>query len=450
VLDGRYRIERRIGEGRVGVVYAAHHVALDKPVAVKILRREMSGDGAAVRRFSQEAKAASRVGHPAIADVTDFGEFSEQVYLVMEYLEGQTLEQLLRDKGRLPVGRALRIGRQIARGLHAAHVKGILHRDLKPANVFLQEVYGGPERVKVLDFGLAKISLQPRTTMMGAFLGTPEYIAPELCKGEESDGRVDVYALGVMLYEMLCGQVPFRGPSPTQTMMMHISQPVAAMETAHGLHVPTELEAVVMQALQKNPADRFATMAALDAALGAVAARLDPPVTVRAPEAPPAKAAVLAAPLPAVAKTGRPPAHEPIIAKARVGRPAFSLPAWPTAIALLVASLSGATLGAWLAGAHAPAPMLEAVRQAGGPADPVPLPSASSATMLPPPPAVRDPAADDRTVAPLSRRRGEGRLRPSRRGKRPETGQPAAPVEPPAEASPPAPGLLPFPRPEPR
>ena len=168
VRDGRYRVDQRIGEGRVGVVYAGCHVALDKNVAIKVLRREMSSDSGAIRRFSHEAKAASRIGHPAIADVTDFGEHQEQIYFVMEYLEGRTLEQVLRDDGRPPLAQVVQVCRQVARGVHAAHAKGIVHRDLKPANIFLQDQNGALERVKILDFGLAKVSLQPRNTMLGA------------------------------------------------------------------------------------------------------------------------------------------------------------------------------------------------------------------------------------------------------------------------------------------
>jgi len=444
VLDGRYRIDRRIGEGRVGVVYAGHHVNLDKPVALKVLRREMSNDSGAIRRFSQEAKAASRVGHPAIADVTDFGEHQEQIYFVMEYLEGRTLEQVLRDDGRLPPAQVVRICRQVARGVHAAHAKGIVHRDLKPANIFLQEQNGAPERVKILDFGLAKVSLQPRNTMLGAFMGSPEYVAPELAGGGETDGRADVYSLGVILYEMLSGRVPFRGPTATRTLQMQIQDPIPPLEPDLG--VPERLQAIIWQAMQKSPSDRFASMAALDGALAAAEARLAPPAAMREPEAPPLGATVLAAPLPEPeAEPARP------ATRARRAGPSVGI----VALGLMAASLLGASFGVWLARSHDPAGTASAaplVRVPLPPEPPPPKPGWERAEVgktPATPAAAKAEAAPTERAEPERRRATASRSRSSRRSRRSQPELPQ-PTEATSEARPTAPGLMPFPDPQPR
>ena len=228
-VDGRYKIESKLGEGGMGVVYAARHVIIDKRVAMKVLKREAQHDETAAQRFITEARATSRIGHANIVDITDFGQMLDgSAYFVMEFLEGRTLGQLIADAP-VPPGRAIRIAAQMARGLQAAHKVGIIHRDLKPDNVFLLERDGLHDVVKIVDFGIAKVQSQlgpQRLTAAGMVLGTPEYMSPEQATGKETDHRVDEYALGCILYEMLTGEVPFRGTNSAATLTKHVFEPV--------------------------------------------------------------------------------------------------------------------------------------------------------------------------------------------------------------------------------
>ena len=218
VLGERYKIENYVSSGGMGVVYKARHIVLDKPIAIKLLREAQDTD--AQQRFLLEAKSACHIGHEHIVDITDFGVLEDgRPYLVMEFLVGKSLETVIRE-GPLPPRRVCRIGEQIARGLQAVHEKGILHRDLKPGNVFLLDRQKR-DFVKILDFGIAKVmagtrdslsetEVKPlvnmRQTTQGTVLGTPEYLSPEQAAGEPIDARVDQYALGCILYEMLTGR----------------------------------------------------------------------------------------------------------------------------------------------------------------------------------------------------------------------------------------------------
>ncbi|MEO7731744.1 MAG: serine/threonine-protein kinase, partial [Kofleriaceae bacterium] len=275
-LDGRYFVEKKIGEGGMGVVFSARHAVIERPLAIKVLKREAMRDTATIRRFVQEAKAASRIGHPNIVDVTDFGTTPDgMTYSVMEFVPGQTLGAALRAGAPFAPARAMRITAQIARALAAAHDKGIVHRDLKPENVFLLDRDGRPDFVKIVDFGIAKVTPpagktnEPRLTRAGSVFGTPEYMAPEQAAGRsDTDGRVDIYALGVILYEMLTGRVPHRGESTVRTLAMQMLDPIDPPRKARpDLDISTELEAVVMRALAKKREQRFQTMADLVAAL---------------------------------------------------------------------------------------------------------------------------------------------------------------------------------------
>jgi tRNA A-37 threonylcarbamoyl transferase component Bud32 len=276
-LDDRYYIEKKIGEGGMGVVYAAHHVVIERPLAIKVLKREVMRDPATSRRFVQEAKAASRIGHANIVDVTDFGTTPDgMTYSVMEYVNGQTLGAALREGAPFSMARAARIAAQLARALGAAHDKGIVHRDLKPENVFLIERDGRPDFVKIVDFGIAKVTPvdgqapgEPRLTRAGSVFGTPEYMAPEQAAGKtDTDGRVDIYALGVILYQMTTGRVPHKSDSMVRTLAMQMLDPAEPPSRVRpDLGITPDFEALIMKALAKKREHRFQTMGELLAAL---------------------------------------------------------------------------------------------------------------------------------------------------------------------------------------
>jgi serine/threonine protein kinase len=284
-LDGRYYVQRKIGEGGMGVVFAVKHTVIERPLAIKVLKREVMRDAAVIQRFIQEAKAASRIGHPNIVDVTDFGKTPDgMTYSVMELVDGTTLSRVNKSAAPLPPERAVRIASQIARALAAAHGKGIVHRDLKPENVFLIDRDGRPDFVKIVDFGIAKVQplegskdpAAPRLTRAGSVFGTPEYMAPEQASGRgDTDHRVDIYALGVILYEMLVGKVPHKGESMIRTIAMQMLDPITPPSQVNpDLEIPAALEAIVMKALAKKRDDRYASMTEMLAALEDVLPKL--------------------------------------------------------------------------------------------------------------------------------------------------------------------------------
>ena len=270
-LDGRYYIERKIGEGGMGVVFAARHAVIEKPLAVKVLKREVARDPATIKRFVQEAKAATRIGHPCIVDVTDFGTTPDgMTYSVMEFVDGTTLSQAIKRNAPMALSRLVPIIAQIGRALGAAHDKGIVHRDLKPENVFLVNRDGRRDFVKIVDFGIAKVTPVdggpadgPRLTRAGAVFGTPEYMAPEQAAGRsDTDARVDVYALATILYEMLTGKVPHKSDSMVRTLAMQMLDPVVPPSKVRpDVTIAAELERVVMTGLAKKREDRYPNMA---------------------------------------------------------------------------------------------------------------------------------------------------------------------------------------------
>src|SRR4051812_9458467 len=216
-----------LGQGGMGYVYAGRHAIIDKRVAIKVLRAEHAqADSSAAQRFLVEAKAASKIGHLNIVDITDFGVLPDgKTYFVMEYLDGPTLGRVMHTGGPLQAVRAIPITVQIARGLAAAHDKGIVHRDLKPENIFILEkvAEGQKDFVKIVDFGIAKdITHKKKLTQAGMVLGTPEYMSPEQATGQATDHRVDMYALGCILYEVLVCEVPFKADTPTKTLTEHV------------------------------------------------------------------------------------------------------------------------------------------------------------------------------------------------------------------------------------
>lgn len=266
VIDGRYQVCGVLGEGGMGTVYDVKHVLLERPFAMKVLRADLSTETELAMRFTREARAAAAVSHPNVVHITDFGALpSGQPYFVMERLSGTSLSGLLRS-GRLPPERAVSISRQVALALGAAHEVGIVHRDLKPDNVFICDG-GSEEIVKVLDFGLAKVAGQSRLTKAGMVFGTPHYMSPEQAAGGAIDHRSDMYSLGVLMYEMLTGRVPFEADTFMGVMTKHMYvEPVPPHELL-GSDELGVLEDIILHCLDKKSDRRFTSMAEIVAAL---------------------------------------------------------------------------------------------------------------------------------------------------------------------------------------
>ncbi len=263
VIDGRYRIESVLGEGGMGLVYRATHVALGKPLAIKVLRPDVSRDTRMIARFRQEAQSASNIGNEHIIDITDFGSLPDgSTYFAMEFLEGRDLTSLIESGGRLAPQRAVHIAKQICMALGAAHERGIVHRDLKPDNIFLVSRGRDPDFVKVLDFGIAKVGGQSsKLTQAGQVFGTPHYMSPEQCQGKGVDHRTDIYALGVILYEMLTGVVPFDADNLMGILTQHLyEEPVPPSQMEPPVELDPALERIVLRCLAKDLDQRYASM----------------------------------------------------------------------------------------------------------------------------------------------------------------------------------------------
>jgi tetratricopeptide (TPR) repeat protein len=263
VVCERYRVEKLLGTGGMGAVYRAVHVHMRKPVALKILHQQMTYLPEAVARFEREAIAAGRIEHPNVAAAMDFGRLDDNsFYLVLEFVEGTGLRQLLREAGPLPAKRAVNIARQIAEALVAAHAHDIVHRDLKPENIMLQVEGPHEDFIKVLDFGLAKVSADDtpssdgtQLTKLGSVFGTPTYMSPEQAAGRAVDTRTDLYSLGVLLYEMLAGNPPFQADAMVMLLSKHINEPPPPLPG----HVDPRLSQLVMRLLAKSPDQRPAS-----------------------------------------------------------------------------------------------------------------------------------------------------------------------------------------------
>ena len=265
VIDNRYRVIERLGQGGMGSVYLAEHVGIGKRVAIKVLRPHLRSQPELVRRFRREAQVVSRLTDAHTIMVFDFGVWDGLIYFVMEYLRGEDLGKLLDRETRLPPARALAIAHQICSSLSEAHAAGLVHRDLKPENVFLLRTSGGDEWVKVLDFGLAKtVRETPENvdsrgeptfqTAHGALLGTPYFMAPEQVTGEPVDGRTDLYALGALIYRMVSGSYPHTGRTPLQVLESHLSGLLRPLnESAPDVRLPEGCEALIRKLLSRDP-----------------------------------------------------------------------------------------------------------------------------------------------------------------------------------------------------
>jgi serine/threonine protein kinase len=269
---GNYKITAKLGEGGMGVVYLAEHPVIGKKVAMKAIHPELSKNSDVVSRFVTEAKAVNQIGHEHIVDIADFGNTHEgEFYFVMEYLQGESLSDRLRRETRIMEGRALSISAQIADALNASHAQGIIHRDLKPENIFLCNRGQNRDFVKVLDFGLAKLTQGDtkvtHKTRTGSVMGTPYYMSPEQCEGKiEIDHRADIYSLGVLIFEMLTGKVPFGGEGYGEIIVKHVTMPPPSVRSVVP-ELPEYLDLILYRVLAKDRDQRFQTMAELRDAL---------------------------------------------------------------------------------------------------------------------------------------------------------------------------------------
>jgi serine/threonine-protein kinase len=273
VIDDRYEVSEVLGEGGMGTVYRVRHRILERAFALKVLRADLSRDSDLGVRFTREAKAAASISHPNVVQITDFGSLpSGQPYFVMELLVGDSISTVIGKGGPLPAARAVRMLLQIVDALSAAHIAGIVHRDLKPDNIFVCNTPSGDEVVKVLDFGLAKVAGQSRLTKAGLVFGTPHYMSPEQASGGAIDERTDLYALGVVMYEMFTGRVPFEADTYMGVLTKHLY--VEPTPPSVLLGEPAELgalEQVILRCLEKKPEKRYESMVALAAELRRVA-----------------------------------------------------------------------------------------------------------------------------------------------------------------------------------
>jgi eukaryotic-like serine/threonine-protein kinase len=295
VLADRYELEELVGSGGMSSVYRARDRTLDRTVALKVLALQYTDDADHIERFSREARTVASLSHPNIVTLIDRGEHEGRRFIVFEYVEGDNLKRRIQKAGPAPVDEALRLVIQVARGLSYAHAQGLVHRDVKPQNVLLN----GHGQAKVTDFGIARATDVQGVTQTGTVLGSSEYISPEQAQGREVDERTDVYSLGVVLYELLTGSVPFTGENFVAVAMRHINEPAPSVLERRP-DVPLRVADAVDRALAKEPADRFPTMSAFGSELAACLDDLRSADSAQtAVLAPPDRFAPVAAPPPA-------------------------------------------------------------------------------------------------------------------------------------------------------
>ena len=277
ILDGKYKVIEKLGEGGMGSVYSAEHLLMNRKVALKVLHPAMLSNEDSLKRFLHEARVASKLSHQNAVTMYDFGVDQSVPYIAMEFLDGKTLKQIIADEGALPISRVLPIFEQVCSVLADAHNLGIVHRDMKPDNIMLKPRPDGRETVTVLDFGIAKMLGQDDdknavVTRTGSFFGTPQYMSPEAATNQP-DVRSDIYSLGIILYEALSGDVPFKAPSIMQLLILHMNEkPLPLRRFKPQMNISPELDAVVLKALEKDPARRYQTAVELLEDLRAAAA----------------------------------------------------------------------------------------------------------------------------------------------------------------------------------
>ncbi len=284
-LPGGYLILELVGVGGMGRVYRAEQTNLGRTVAVKIVHPHLVGEESTAARFITEARAASRLNHPNSVGIIDFGKSPDgQLYMVMEFLRGRNLARVTYEDGPLSFARIVDVLRQTLAALDEAHSENIIHRDLKPENIILEPVRSGGDFVKVVDFGLAKMreeTYTPGITSPGIVCGTPEYMSPEQARGDTLDPRSDLYSVGVILFQLLTGRLPFHGESPTQVVLAHLTEvPPDPRAVAADRNIPAPLAAITLRALAKDPAMRFQDANAFASALTSVLPGIDDPSTL--------------------------------------------------------------------------------------------------------------------------------------------------------------------------
>ncbi len=264
VLSDRYEITSEVGRGIFGIVFKGWHKQLEKPVAVKVLYQEVEAENTGFQRFKREAEAAAALHHPNIVKIYDYGEKDGRPYIVMDYIEGKNLKEVLKDNIRLPSERAVPIFLQICDALSHLHNAGFLHRDIKPDNVILQDNPHHKDFVTLIDFGIAKQLNEPshkKLTMDGTVVGTPAFMSPEQILGHKLDARSDIYAFGVFMYTVITGVLPIRGKDSVDTMKKHVTdQPLEFSRACPGVRIPLSLQIVLRKSLNKNPIERHQNM----------------------------------------------------------------------------------------------------------------------------------------------------------------------------------------------
>jgi eukaryotic-like serine/threonine-protein kinase len=394
---GEYVLEGTLGRGGMGTVYAARHPVIGKRVAIKVLASHMSGDPALVRRFVDEARAVNKIGHPNIIDIFAFGQLGDgRHYFVMEYLEGETLGARL-STGPMTVDEARRLLGQVASALEAAHREKIIHRDLKPENIWIARPKHGEPFIKILDFGIAKLlelTEGRNVTETGVVFGTPHFMAPEQCMGQNIDARTDIYALGVILYRVFGGKLPFEGKTFAEVVAQHLAvvppTPRSRRPLARGL------EGLIMGCLEKDPARRPQSAAEVGRRLTEALAQAPgdeltpepmlPTMTAPRPADPEGTKPGYVTSSAAAQAAIEPPGPTPV---RRLGRPLLVL----AVAAAIVGAVVAVNMVAGRRGAQAPAPVAQppapAPPAAGAPAAPPPVPAAPAET--PPPAAAQTP-----------------------------------------------------------